>query len=266
LPGFVYPSGYGGDEKRRRNGATNVRLSVPVVLLSGEMPPLATGLSAPPLPEIGLLGQSPVRVTTAPIGVIKIRGYDFEKQWDLRRQGEDYVAEHPDTKAHAAGIGVSQLWPVSERIDLTAEEEIIFYFPADYAEQSLSNYEQNLIRDPIAGIEAYETIYYRYRLSGELGAAYLLGGAPGNGWIAKLDLSGWFRPAPIVDDIIVEDTDSFLLSLEPAIELTPAVWQGRTRFELAYSFPLLGKNTDAAHRISFTIRSWFGAGAGDADD
>ncbi|MFW5807372.1 MAG: hypothetical protein ACOCWU_06860, partial [Spirochaetota bacterium] len=119
-PGFTFPSRYSGDENRRRNGASNLRLEVPLLLPGG-----------------------PVSFTAAPVGIIKIRGYDLDAQTDRRQAGETYIAEHPDRKAHALGVALHERLPLGGRSVLTAGQEVLFYFPADYDEQSLPYYDQN---------------------------------------------------------------------------------------------------------------------------
>ncbi len=267
LPGFTFPSRYSGDEKRRRNGASNLRLEVPTVLLGGLETGGAAGESARAAAETpaGLLGTAPVEVTVAPVGIIKIRGYDLEAQADRRQAGETYIAEHPDRKAHALGVAFGERLPVGRRTTLTAGQEVLLYFPADYAEQSLANYDLNLVRAGLEDAEPYDTIYYRYRLSGSLGATHLLQEAPRTRWRAGLDLDGHFMPAPIVDDILVENTDSFLFSATPSISVAPRVWNHRTSLELSWSIPLFGKNEDAVHEVAFAIRTTLLSGTSDDD-
>ena len=155
--------------------------------------------------------------------------------------------------------------PVGRRTTLTAGQEVLFYFPADYAEQSLANYDLNLIREGIEDADQFDTIYYRYRLSGSLGASYLLQEAPNTRWRAGLDLDGRYMPAPIVDDILVENTDSFLFSATPSISVSPRVWNHRTSLELSWSIPLFGKNEDAVHEVAFAIRTTLLSGTSEDD-
>jgi hypothetical protein len=202
-----------------------------------------------------LLATAPIDLTFTPVGIIRIPGYDLENQSELRQQGEPYVAEHPDIKANALGFALEERLPLGPRAALSAAQELLFYFPADYEEQSLANYDTNLVRDGIEGAEAYETIYYRYRAAASLGATYTLQEAPRTRWTAGLTLGGHFMPAPIVDDILVENTDSFLLSAEPSISVAPRAWNGRTSLELSWSIPVMGKNHDAEHEIALAIRT-----------
>jgi hypothetical protein len=268
-PGFTFASRYAGDADRRRNGASNLRLEIPLRLLAA---PGVAPASDPPSPHSvppGLLGRAPIDLTVAPVGIIKIRGYNLEAQADRRQAGETYIAEHPDIKANALGFALGERVPLGPRAALSSEQEILFYFPADYAEQSLANYDQNLVRDGIDGADGYDTIYYRYRLSGAVGGSYLLQDFPKNRWTAGLSLGGHYMPAPIVDDILVENTDSFLVSIEPSIAVAPRAWNGRTSFELSWSIPLFGKNKDATHEIALAFRTTLYSPDGDesqADD
>jgi hypothetical protein len=257
LPGFTFPSGYADDQKQQRNGASNLTLQVPVLLLSTPSGPDEANTSS------GLFGAGPIALTATPTAVIKIRGYNLENQATLRSQGEDYIAEHPDRKAHALGLGLREAFRLSNRARLDVSQELLFYFPADYDEQSLANYDTNLVRDGIDGADPYDTIYYRYRLSGTVGGSYLLQDFPRNRWTAGLSVGGHFMPAPIVDDILVENTDSFLVSVEPSIGVEPGVWNGRSGFELSWSIPLFGKNEDATHEIALAFRTTLYSPSGD---
>lgn len=258
LPGFTFPSRYTGDENRRRNGASNLRLVVPVLLMGAGG---ATGSEGTEQDEAvarrrGLLAdRAGFSLTAAPVGIIKIRGYDLEAQADRRQTGETYIAEHPDRKAHALGLALAETMALGRRTRLRASQEALFYFPADYTEQSLANYDLNLVREGIEDADQFDTIYYRYRLSGSLGGSYVLQEAPRTRWRAGLTVIGHYMPAPIVDDILVENTDSFVVAAEPAISVSPAVWNYRTSFELSWSIPLFGKNEDAAHEIALALRT-----------
>ncbi|MFP4612745.1 MAG: hypothetical protein ACLFM5_05085, partial [Spirochaetaceae bacterium] len=203
----------------------------------------------------GVIGSAPFTLTAAPVGVVKIRGYDLEAQADRRQAGETYNAEHPDIKAHAAGFALSQTAAAGAGVTVRGEQELLFYFPADYKEQSLAYFDTNLVRAGIPDTEEYETIYYRYRLAGSLGATWTAQELPRTQWALSLDLGGWYMPAPIVDDILVADTDRFLLSAEPAVSVAPAAWNGRTRLELSWGIPLWGKNEDARHEVTFGVRA-----------
>ncbi|MFW5797276.1 MAG: hypothetical protein ACOCXE_02080 [Spirochaetota bacterium] len=262
MPGFTFPSRYSGDENRRRNGAANLRLEAPVVLFG----PAEGGVSADGREGgedglaggdriDGVIGSAPFTLTAAPVGVVKIRGYDLEAQADRRQAGETYNAEHPDIKAHAAGFALSQTAAAGAGVTVRGEQELLFYFPADYKEQSLAYFDTNLVRAGIPDTEEYETIYYRYRLAGSLGATWTAQELPRTQWALSLDVGGWYMPAPIVDDILVADTDRFLLSAEPAVSVAPAAWNGRTRLELSWGIPLWGKNEDARHEVTFGVRA-----------
>jgi hypothetical protein len=270
LPGFTFPSRYTGDEDRRRNGASNLRVVVPVLLVgAGEVPTGAgTGQEQGGGRRWGLLADSTAfSLTAAPVGIIKIRGYDLEAQADRRQAGETYTAEHPDRKAHAAGLALAEAVPLGRRVRLLSSQQVLFYFPADYEEQSLANYDTNLVRDGIDGAEPFETIYYRYRAAASLGATYTLQEAPRTRWTAGLSVGGHFMPAPIVDDILVENTDSFLVSAEPSISVAPRAWNGRTSLELSWSIPVIGKNHDAEHEIALALRTTlFTFGEEDGED
>lgn len=250
LPGFVFYSRYTEDANRRRSGASNLRLDTPLRVLSASRD--AGSFDAD---STALIGRAPIDLTFTPVGIIRIPGYDLENQSELRQQGEPYVAEHPDIKANALGFALGERLPLGPRAALSAGQEILFYFPADYEEQSLANYDTNLVRDGIDGAEPYDTIYYRYRLTGDVGGSYLLQDFPRNRWTAGLSVGGHFMPAPIVDDILVENTDSFLVSIEPSIAVEPQVWSGRSEFELSWSIPLVGKNEDATHEIALAFRT-----------
>ena len=239
FPGFTVPSGYLGDDDRYRDGASNLRAEVPVVLLR-----------PPGEAEPGALGNGPFTLTAAPVAVVKIAGFDMAAQYDRRRAGEAYVAEHADPKAHAAGLATSQSLKIVPRFSVRARQELLWYFPADYAEQSLAAYEQNVVRADLSNVDTYEKIRYRYRVGGSLEGKYELESETTGRWTPGLSVGGWFCPAPIVDDVIVEDTQSFLLSARPSVEWAPAAWDGQTTFALGFSIPLWGRNTDATHEVA----------------
>jgi hypothetical protein len=214
-------------------------MEVPVVLLR-----------PPGEAEPGALGNGPFTLTAAPVAIVKIRGYDMATQYNRRRTGDAYVAEHADPKAHAAGLATSQSLRIAPRFSVRAGQELLLYFPADYEEQSLANYEQNIVRGDVPNVDAYQKIRYRYRVGGSLEGKYELESETTGRWTPGFSVGGWFFPAPIVDDVVVEDTQSFLLSVRPSVEWAPAAWDGQTTFALGFSIPLWGKNTDATHQVA----------------
>ncbi|MFO8064600.1 MAG: hypothetical protein R6V29_08190 [Spirochaetia bacterium] len=248
LPGFTFPSRYSENPDVRRNGASNLRVEVPLLILAEQE--TAGELT-------GVFGRAPFSLTVAPVGVVKIRGYDMEKQAELRQSGDAYIAEHPDRKAHAAGLATAQQTHVGPGFSVFAAQEMRFYFPADYEEQSLANYDQNLARAGIEDTGTFNTIDYRYRLAGALGGRYVLQNQSSTQWVGALSLHGHFMPPPIVDDILVENTDRFLISVEPRLAVAPGAWEGKTSIELGYAIPLFGKNEDARNEISLSVRMRF---------
>lgn len=260
LSGWTFASGYTEDENARRQGPANLRIAVPILLVS-EMRASGGGLEPAPRRPPGrggaLIGLGPVTLKAAPVGVIDIPGYDMDVQAERFRNGSSYVAEPPDVAAHALGMQLSQRMSPVEQVRVEAGQEFLYYFPADYEAQSLDNYQTNVVRSSLADADAYETIYYRFGLRWTIGGWYFVPTAAGHELSPGLFLEGRHRPRPVVDDILVEDTDSHLVSITPRIRWTPPLWGGRTTFSLGAGVPLFGKNSDAAHELSFAVTTRF---------
>ncbi|MFP4429983.1 MAG: hypothetical protein ACLFPV_01900 [Spirochaetaceae bacterium] len=241
-PGGVIISRYADEENRRRGRLSDLVLSARFELLGDD------GLVGP-----GRRGRTPVELSVGPRIVLAMPAPDYATALENRQAGERYVAANQDLHAWGAGIGLDLALSPSPDLSLRTSHQLDIFLPAEYDSAGLSAYEENEIRRALTGVEAFDTIWYRYRYRGAAGVDRRLS----ESWdLQPLTLEVDYLPPPIVDDLDpLSDTDSLLLRGGIGAEARIPRREGKAPilFRSAYYAPLLGKNRNAEHTLMLSL-------------
>ena len=241
-PGGVVISRYADEENRRRGRLSDLVLSARFELWGDD------GLVGP-----GRWGRIPMEVALAPRIILAMPAPNYAAALENRQAGERYVAENQDLHAWGAGVGLDLALSPSPVWSIRTSHQLDLFLPADYGSAGLSAYEENEIRRALTGVEAFDTIWYRYRYRGAAGVDW----RPTDTWdVQPLTLEIDYLPPPIVDDLDpLSDTDSLMLRLGVGAEARISRREGKAPilFRSAYYAPLLGKNRNAEHTLILSL-------------
>jgi hypothetical protein len=207
---------------------------------------LFAGVRIQVLGQEGLVHIRRLRLALAPGGKIPLPSPDWEKQLDLRTNGEHWREYPNDFHAPALGGRGDFDLILNDAFFLNLHAEFLKYFPKDYAEYDMSTW--------VAPTS--DRIDFGYKLTAEVEPHLGFGLGEKARLEVGLPLSYRMTPELEVDGAPIADSDTYLLTVSP--RLTLLLSRPWLELGLAYTYPILGKglNSPALNALTLQVRSY----------
>ena len=192
-----------------------------------------------------------IRVAFAPGVKIPLPGPDFAEENTSFGAGDPWIIQTPDK--HVLGVGGRAYFDyvINEMFYVNLYSEFIYY--AQTIKREDVSYADWVAVNAFLQPNADVAFGYNLILEAEPQFEMMLGGSR-----LGIELPITFSMSPEIkrDDTEVTDTDSYLLSVSPAVSLFLMQFVVPLELKVGYTLPLIGKNADARNIIILQVKSY----------